>query len=233
MAAEEDLPMSTPLLRPNFAPKVQAVLEHLYNDAMTTDLPMLEAAGEQGLDDSEPGFYEKMRGAYLPVLPDFGTLLYLVARLSHARTIVEFGTSFGISTIFLAAALQDNGGGKVITTEFQSAKAEQAHRNIIAAGLDEWVEIRTGDALESLRTNLPERVDLLFLDGTKAHYLPICSLLAPRLVSGSVIASDNSEKESAAGYLAYIRDPANGFVGCSIQSSVLGYTNGHEILMKR
>ncbi len=225
--------MSAPLLRPNFAPRVQAVLERLYNDAMTTDLPALQAAGEQGLDDSDPGFYEKMSGAYLPVLPDFGTLLYLVARISHARSIVEFGTSFGISTIFLAAALQDNGAGKIITTEFQSNKAEQARRNLVAAGLDRWVEIRTGDALESLRTNLPERVDLLFLDGTKAHYLAICRLLASRLASGSLIASDNSEKESAAAYLAYIRDPANGFTGCSIQSSVLGYTNGHEILMKR
>jgi hypothetical protein len=57
--------MSTPLLRPNFAPKVQAVLERLYNDAITTDLPALQAAGEQGLDDSDPGFYEKMNGVYL------------------------------------------------------------------------------------------------------------------------------------------------------------------------
>jgi predicted O-methyltransferase YrrM len=179
--------MTTPLVRPNFSPKVQAVLEQLYNDAMATDLPVLQAAGEQGLDDSDPGFYEKMSGAYLPVLPDFGTLLYLVARLSHARSIVEFGTSFGISTIFLAAALQDNGAGKIITTEFQSAKAEQAHRNLVAAGLEGWVEIRKGDALESLRTNLPERVDLLFLDGTKAHYLAICRLLASRLASGSII----------------------------------------------
>ena len=100
----------------------------------------------------------------------------------------------------------------------------------MAAGLDRWVEVRTGDALESLRTNLPERVDLLFLDGTKAHYLAICRSLASRLASGSLIASDNSEKESAAAYLAYIRDPANGFTGCSILSSVLGYTNGHEIV---
>ena len=64
--------MSTPLLRPNFTPKVQAVLERLYNDAMRTDLPVLQAAGKQGLDDSDPGFYEKMSGVYLPVLPDFG-----------------------------------------------------------------------------------------------------------------------------------------------------------------
>ncbi|MGD0120223.1 MAG: class I SAM-dependent methyltransferase [Candidatus Binatus sp.] len=225
--------MSTPLLRPNFAPKVQAVLERLYNDAITTDLPALQAAGEQGLDDSDPGFYEKMSGVYLPVFPDFGTFLYLVARISHARSIVEFGTSFGISTIFMAAALQDNGAGKIITTEFQPNKADQARRNLAAAGLDGWVEIRTGDALESLRANLPARVDLLFLDGTKSHYLAICRLLAPRLVSGSIIISDNSEKESAADYLAYIRDPANGFIGCSILTSALGYQNGQEILIKR
>ena len=225
--------MTTPLVRPNFAPKVQAVLERLYNDAMRTDLPVLQAAQQRGLDDSAPGFYETMSGVYLPVFPDFGTLLYLLARISHARSIVEFGTSFGISTIFLAAALQDNGAGKVITTEFLPSKAEQARRNLAAAGLDEWVEIRTGDALESLRANLPERVDLLFLDGTKSHYLPICSLLAPRLASGSIIVSDNSEKESAADYLAYIRDPANGFIGCSILTAALGYQNGQEILVKR
>lgn len=226
--------MPTPLVRPNFDPKVQATLERLYSDAIETDPAAREAARQSGLEnESDPRFYEAMKGAYLPVTPDFGTLLYFIARMACARTIVEFGSSFGISTIYLAAAARDQGHGKVITTELMPAKAEQARRNLAETGLTEWVEIRVGDALQTLGTNLPEHIDLLFLDGPKTLYLPVLKLLSPQLESRSVILSDNSEIPEAADYLAYVRDPAKGLMGCSIQSTALGYHLGHEILMKK
>jgi predicted O-methyltransferase YrrM len=226
--------MSVAPVRPNFGPKVQAELERLYADALLTDPPARWEAQKRGLvNDSDPVFYEAMSKAYLPVTPDFGALLYLLVKMTRARSIIEFGMSFGVSTIHLAAALQDLSGGKIITTEFIPAKAEQARRNLAAAELDAWVEIRTGDARESLRADLPDRIDLLFLDGPKFHYFAIYELLAPRLVSGSIIVSDNSEMEDAADYLAYVRDPASGFTGCLIETSVLEYQLRHEILMKK
>ena len=88
--------------------------------------------------------------AYMAVAPEFGSLLYTLARTSRAKTIVEFGLSFGVSTIFLASALRENGEGRVITTEFEPEKVVRAKRNLASAGLEEWVEIRVGDALETL-----------------------------------------------------------------------------------
>lgn len=56
-----------------------------------------------------------MKDFPLAVSRETGTLLYMMARSSRTRTIVEFGTSFGISTLHLAVALRDNGGGRLIT----------------------------------------------------------------------------------------------------------------------
>lgn len=80
---------------------------------------------------------------------------------------MEFGTSFGVSTLHLAAALRDNGGGRVISTEFEPTKVARARANLCAAGLHDLVEIRVGDALETLARDLPEEIDLVLLDGAK------------------------------------------------------------------
>ena len=115
--------MPIPSLRPNFVPQIQAELERLYADALQTDPDVRRAAQEFGLiNESDPGFYEAMSQAYLPVTPDFGSLLYMIVRMTRARSVVEFGMSFGISTIHLAAALRDLGSGKVIA-DAQRAQA--------------------------------------------------------------------------------------------------------------
>jgi len=139
----------------------------------------------------------------MPVGPGFGHLLYSLARSVKAKTVVEFGTSFGISTIFLASAIRDNGDGKVITTEFDPEKAERAKRNLTAAGLDEWVEFRVGDALETL-SNPPREIDMIFLDGTKQLYLDVLKLLEPHLRSLGIIASDNTDHDSMEAFLDYV-----------------------------
>src|SRR4029079_11637908 len=92
-------------------------------------------------------FYGRLKDLWLPVSPETGTLLYMLARSSGARVIIEFGTSFGISTLYLAAALRDNGGGRLITTEFEPSKAMRAKANLTEGGLVDLVEVREGDAL--------------------------------------------------------------------------------------
>src|SRR5947199_5506709 len=104
--------------------------------------------------------YGRLKNAPLAISRETGALLYMLARSSRARTIVEFGTSFGISTLHLAAALRDNGGGRIISTEFEPTKVARARANLNAAGLDDLVEIRVGDALETLARDLPEGIDL-------------------------------------------------------------------------
>jgi predicted O-methyltransferase YrrM len=155
---------------------------------------------------------DRIKNLYVSLSPKQGRLAYMVARSIGARTIVEFGTSFAISTIHLAAAVRDNGGGRVIGTEMVPSKLAQARANLEAAGLSEFVDIRAGDARETLRETA-EPIDLVLLDGAKDLYLPILQLLTPRLRRGSVILADNIFvfRRALAPYVAHVREPRNGF----------------------
>ncbi|RQS23682.1 O-methyltransferase [Burkholderia sp. Bp8992] len=154
--------------------------------------------------------YARLKDFPLPVSRETGTLLYMLARSSGVRAIVEFGTSFGISTLHLAAALRDNGGGRLITSEFEPSKVARAQANLTAAGLADLVEIREGDALRTLAADLPDAVDLLLLDGAKALYPEILALVEPRLGAGAFVVADNAEYSPE--YLAYVRAPENGYL---------------------
>jgi predicted O-methyltransferase YrrM len=148
-----------------------------------------------------------VRHMYLPVSRGDGRLLYSLARGTRARSIVEFGTSFGISTLYLAAAARDN-GGRVITTEIEASKCRAATDNLRRAGLGDVVDVREGDALETL-ADVPAPVDLVFLDGWKNLYLPVLDRLLPALRSGSVVAADNVNFTDARPYLARVRGGAD------------------------
>ena len=100
-------------------------------------------------------FYGRLKDQPLPVSRTTGKLLYLLARSIRARTIVEFGTSFGISTLHLAAALRDNGGGRLVGSEFEPSKILRARENLAAGGLSDLVEVREGDALQTFARDLP------------------------------------------------------------------------------
>ncbi len=155
-------------------------------------------------------FYGRLKDQPLPVSRETGALLYMLARNAGARTIVEFGTSFGLSTLHLAAALRDNGGGHLVTCEFEPSKVARARGNLVAAGLDDLVEIRVGDALQTLRTDLPGAIDLVLLDGAKALYPDILTLLESRLRPGALIVADNADDSPE--YLARVRLPEAGYL---------------------
>ncbi len=141
---------------------------------------------------------------------DTGRLLYILARATQAKAIVEFGTSFGLSTLHLASALRDNGGGRLITSEFEPSKLAIAKANLAEGGLADLVEFREGDALQTLATDLPDRIDLVLLDGAKALYGDILALLEPRLRPGAVIVADNADY--CPDYLEHVGSPANGYL---------------------
>ena len=146
----------------------------------------------------------------MPVSRETGALLYMLARGNRARAIVEFGTSFGISTLHLAAALRDNGGGKLIGSEFEPSKLAHARANLETAGLADLVEIREGDALETFARDLPETIDIVLLDGHKALYAKILALLAPRLRSGAYLIADNAD--ACPDYKALVRARNSGYL---------------------
>jgi len=139
--------------------------------------------------------------------------MYALIRSSRASTVVEFGTSFGISTIHLAAAVRDDGSGRVISTELSAPKVARARANIADAGLADWVTILEGDALETL-ADLSPPVEFVLLDGWKNLYLPVVRLLEPRLAAGALVLADDSISLAAqmTEYLACVRDPGHGYV---------------------
>jgi predicted O-methyltransferase YrrM len=154
--------------------------------------------------------YGRLKDYPLAVSRETGALLYMLARSTNAKTIVEFGTSFGLSTLHLAAALRDNGGGRLITTEFEASKAARARQNLIDGGVDDLVEIREGDALQTLATDLPDEIDFVLLDGAKALYPEILALLESRLKHGALIIADNADY--APDYLGHVRSPMAGYL---------------------
>jgi predicted O-methyltransferase YrrM len=163
-------------------------------------------------------FYGRLKDLPLAISRETGALLYMLGRSSRARTIIEFGTSFGISTLHLAAALRDNGGGHLITTEFEPSKVARARDNLTAGGLVDLVEIRAGDALRTLSVDLPETVDLLLLDGAKALYPEILSLVESRLRVGALVVADNADYSP--GYLERVRSPASGYISTRFAEDV-------------
>ncbi len=131
----------------------------------------------------------------------------MCARACKATRIVEFGSSMGISAIYMAAALRDMGGGRLIGTDLEPGKIERARANVAAAGLADLVEFRLGDARETLNSGLGGEIDMVMLDGAFTLYLPILKLLEPQLKPGALIVGENAFEE-ASGYIDYVRDPA-------------------------
>ena len=202
------------------SPRVSALLARLFAEADAADGALRAEIGRLSPDERAAlmgrartdyrGFYGDARAMFLPVSPETGRMLYMLARATKARSIVEYGTSFGLSTIHLAAAVRDNGGGLVIGSEFEPSKVARARAHLAEAGLGELVEIREGDALETLARGLPDAIDLVLLDGAKILYPQILALLQPRLAAGALVVADNADDSPE--YLARVRDAAKGYV---------------------
>ncbi|NOV16537.1 O-methyltransferase [Ensifer adhaerens] len=196
--------------------RLASLLDRLFDEADAATSP-----GLAGLSHAERDrlmhskteyldFYSRMKDLWLPVSRQTGELLYMLARSSGARTIVEFGTSFGLSTLYLAAALRDNGGGQLITSEFEPSKIARARQNLADAGLIDLVEIREGDALTTLSMDLPESIDLLLLDGAKPLYPEVLSLVESRLRPGALVVADDADH--CPDYLDRVRSTSGGYL---------------------
>ncbi|KAL6240362.1 hypothetical protein RBB50_012732 [Rhinocladiella similis] len=186
---------------------------------------------------------EHMRDKFVALDRDKCQFIYLLTRSIGACNVIEAGTSFGISTIYLALAVGQNVSlqrkiaagtasltGKVIATEKEHAKAVKARLHWKEAGdeVEPWIELREGDLLETLKVDegMPERIDLLLLDVWTPLALPTLKLVQPRLKHGAVVITDNVgiAKLLYRDFLEYIRDPENGF-----RSLTLPYSGGLEL----
>jgi predicted O-methyltransferase YrrM len=160
-----------------------AAVDRYVNDALVAEDDALVAAREAAVSAGLPA---------AEVSPPQGKLLYLLARMCGARSILELGTLAAYSTIWLARALP--AGGTLVTLESEPKHAEVARGNLARAGLDGVVDLRVGPALDALPRLAAERrepFDLVFLDADKrsnAEYLGWCLRLT---AAGSVIVADN------------------------------------------
>jgi predicted O-methyltransferase YrrM len=141
---------------------------------------------------------------------DKAEFCYQVCRSLNAQRIVEAGTSFGVSTLFLAAAVRDNGGGIVIGTEYEPSKARVARANFAEAGLADLIDLREGDLRETLK-DVGGPVDFMLIDIWTPMSRPALSLVAPRLRKGAVVICDNTTqfRDAYHDYFEFIADPAN------------------------
>jgi len=202
---------------------IREVLDRLHADAKSDRLKFLSLIprfaagllrGQKLFDVLTP---EAMKDFYLPVSREQGEFLYLTARAIGATKVVEFGTSFGISTIYLAAAVRDNGSGEVIGSEIEASKVQVAKANLEAAGLAAHADVRLGDAMETLR-DLPEPIDLVLLDGWKDLYIPVLERVTPRLRPGSVVLADNifTFRKSLRPYVESMQSGERGFASTTL-----------------
>jgi predicted O-methyltransferase YrrM len=147
----------------------------------------------------------------------------------RATTVVEAGTSFGVSTLYLAAAVRDNGGGQVIATEWEAEKAAVARAHFAEAGLSAVIDLREGDLRDTLSHSLPASVDLLLLDIWTPMARPAVEIVAPRLRRGAVVLTDNTAKRRSeySDLFAYLHDPATGFM-----TQTLPFDGGLEFSVK-
>ncbi|MEN3974372.1 class I SAM-dependent methyltransferase [Emcibacter sp. SYSU 3D8] len=220
---------------------IAEVLRRLHREADAADAPLIQAVVDEAITfeqamqrvvDAEikdlTGLYRGYAGNFLSVDPEFGRFLYMLARSCQAKRIVEFGSSMGISAIYMAAALRDMGGGVLIGTELEPAKAERAQANVAAAGLADLVQFRIGDARETLKPGVGGDIDMVLLDGAFTLYDSVLALLEPHLRPGAIIIGENALQQ-ASGYIDYVRDPRNGYLSVPLPFSP---GRGNELTVK-
>jgi predicted O-methyltransferase YrrM len=153
---------------------------------------------------------------------------HLLCRALSARRVVEVGTSFGVSTIYLADAVRANGGGTVIATEYEPAKAAAARETFAAAGLADLIDLREGDLRETLKV-IEGPVDFVLMDIWTEMALPALELIAPHLRRGAVVVADNTTqvRHAYGRFFEFVEDPKNG-----LRTLTLPFEGGLEFTVK-
>jgi predicted O-methyltransferase YrrM len=178
-----------------------------------------------GLDTDANRFMADKLVALEPVKAEFCAMM---CRALRARTIVEIGTSYGVSTLYLADAIRSNGGGVVIATEYEPAKAKAARANFAAAGVGDLIDLREGDLRETLKT-LDSPIDFVLMDIWTEMARPALELVAPHLRKGAVIIADNTTqfRHAYRFFFEFVNNQANG-----LRAITLPFSNGLEMIVK-
>lgn len=218
-------------------PRLEAVLDRLHaeNDsqAAETETYVSRRIRAGSLDPSKFEFDDDMHRFYSDKMVtldrDKAEFCYLLCRSLRAARVVEAGTSFGVSTLYLAAAVRDNrvNDGVVIGSEYEPGKARIARDNFKEAGLERFIDLREGD----LRTTLKEingSVDFMLVDVWEVA-LAAVKLVSPYLRPGAIVACDNTAVRPGyyREYFEFIRAPENRFVTMTVP-----FDGGFELTLR-
>lgn len=174
----------------------QDLLDAMYLKAKYDGVKVAKALAKRIITKVKPA---DVGTAYLPISQEQGEYLYQIICEKNFKTIVEFGTSFGISTLYLAEGVKQT-GGHVITTEIVPEKCKEARNTFKKAGLDNYISLLEGDALQTLK-QVDHSIDLLLLDGWKELYLPVFRLLEPFFHKNTMVFVDNTNMKGVKGFL--------------------------------
>lgn len=217
--------------------RLEALLDRLYaqNDAQSAETNdyVSRRVREGTLDPKTLKFDDDMHRFFsdkmVTLNRDKAELCYLLCRSLKAARVVEAGTSFGVSTLYLAAAVRDNGArdGVVIGTEFEPEKVKIARENFREAGLEAFIELREGDLRQTLK-EIEGPVDFMLVDIWDVA-LPALELVAPYLRQGAIVGCDNTAIRPGyyRPYFDFIRDPANRFA-----TMTLPFDGGFELTVR-
>jgi predicted O-methyltransferase YrrM len=178
-----------------------------------------------GLDAEANRFMADKMVALEPIKAEF---CHMLCRALRATRVVEVGTSFGVSTLYLADAVRANGGGVVIGTEYEPAKAARARETFAAAGVSRLIDLREGDLRETLKV-IEGPVDFVLMDIWTEMARPALELIAPHLRPGAVVVADNTAqfRHAYRHFFEFVADPAN-----RLRTMTLPFDNGLEIVVK-
>jgi caffeoyl-CoA O-methyltransferase len=134
---------------------------------------------------------EEARRDRFPIIgPSGGKLLYMLARMIGAKKVFELGSGYGYSTLWLAKAVRENGGGVVHHTVWDEGLHGRAKSNVEVAGYSDLVQFHMGEAVQALKET-DDTFDLFFNDIDKHGYPASLPIMKEKLRVGGVIAIDN------------------------------------------
>ncbi len=217
-------------------PKLEALLDRLHaqSDAQVAEIDAYLARRDQeGKLEKENFFDDHMHRFFADKMValdrDKAEFCYQLCRSLRATRVVEAGTSFGVSTLYMAAAVRDNQveNGVVIGTEYEPKKAEAARANFKEAGLSEFIELREGDLHQTLQ-DVGGPVDFMLVDIWEVA-LPALELVSPSLRPGAIVVTDNTAADAHEyrNYFEFVNDPRNRF-----RTMTVPFEGGFELTVR-
>ena len=216
-------------------PKLQALVDRLQAQSVAQEAAtrawFSERAkkGELSWDGLDEKSHRYMADKLVALEPAKAEFCHLTCRALRATRVVEVGTSYGVSTLYLADAVRANGGGAVIGTEHEPGKCAQARANFAEAGLTGLIDLREGDLRETLKT-IEGPVDFVLMDIWTEMARPALELIHPHLRPGAVVVADNTTqvRHAYARFFEFVDEPAHGLTGMT-----LPFDGGLEFIVRR